>query len=90
MILKHDNIALDTERYEAKVKEKEIRLSMNEFKLLRMFLENKNTPLTRDDISKEVGIKNGDSVIVHVSNLRKKIGAKRIKTMARYHAYILK
>lgn len=66
--------------------EKELELSMTEFRLLQYFLENKNQVLLKEQILQHIWDADGNYVeentlSVNISRLRRKIGGKYIRTI---------
>ena len=84
-VLQFGNITVDTDRYQAYENGEKIQLTLREFELLKMFLNNCNKALTRQQLLDLVwGIDFfGDERIVdvHIKNLRKKFKTNIIKTV---------
>lgn len=84
-IIVSGELLLDTERYTATVSGCAIPLTLKEFELLRLLLENKGKVLTRETLLDQVwGIDyyGDDKVVnVHMANLRKKLGGNFIGTV---------
>lgn len=72
-------LTLDTERYEVKVKGKEVKLTALEFRLLQYLFENKGRVATRDMLLDRVwgydSELNTRTVDTHIKRLREKLGA---------------
>jgi len=75
--LRFRDLAMDSDKYEVKKDNKEIDLTLSEFKILRLLLENNDRVTTRESICDEIGIdktKNDSrSIDVHIRNIRKKL-----------------
>lgn len=85
-ILSSGEIRLDLQKLKAFQGEKELELSMTEFKLLQYFLENKNCVLLREQIFQRIWDTGGNFVeentlSVNISRLRRKIGGNSIRTI---------
>ena len=74
----YDSLKIDLKRHEVKVDGVLIVLTLKEFELLRMLMENKETVLTRDQLLEEIWGYDFDgetrTVDVHVRTLRQKLG----------------
>ena len=76
--LSYQTLTLDTKRIKATIKGEEISLTKKEFEILKLFLENRNCVLSREDIlsrvwSDEVYVLDR-TIDVNITRLRKKIG----------------
>lgn len=88
-IIKVGPIVIDTQRYEAYLKDKKIELTTTEFKILEFLAEGKGRVFTRDQLLKKRRIWGDDKLVydrtidVHIKNLRDKLGTagKMIKTV---------
>jgi len=80
-------ITVNTDRHEALVKEKPVRLTPNEFDLLYFFMSNEGKALSRDVLSEEIWgykhLKTTRAIDETVKCLRKKLGScgKKIETV---------
>lgn len=77
---------LDLQKLKAFQGEKELELSMTEFRLLQYFLENKNHVLLKEQILRRIWDADGNFVeentlSVNISRLRRKIGGTGIRTI---------
>lgn len=76
-ILKFKDLIMDSDKYEVKRDNKEIDLTLTEFKILKLLLENNDRVTTRESILDEIGTdktKNDSrSIDVHIRNIRKKL-----------------
>lgn len=76
-ILKFRDLIMDSDKYEVKIDNKEIDLTLTEFKILKLLLENNDRVTTRESILDEIGTdktKNDSrSIDVHIRNIRKKL-----------------
>lgn len=76
-ILKYRDLIMDSDKYEVKIDNKEIDLTLTEFKILKLLLENNDRVTTRESILDEIGTdktKNDSrSIDVHIRNIRKKL-----------------
>ncbi|MDE5931834.1 MAG: response regulator transcription factor [Lachnospiraceae bacterium] len=86
MFLRSGELLLDTKTLHAYRGEKEIDLTMTEFRLLQYFLENKDRVLLKEQILQHIWDADGNFVeentlSVNVSRLRKKLGENRIRTI---------
>lgn len=85
-ILSSGEIRLDLQKLKAFQGEKELDLSMTEFRLLQYFLENKNRVLLKEQILQRIWDTDGNFVeentlSVNISRLRRKIGGTCIRTI---------
>lgn len=75
--LKHKNIILDVESRQVFVKEEEISLTLREFSILELLMENPNKVFTRANLFESIWgsefLGDDNTVNVHVSNLRSKL-----------------
>lgn len=81
-----NSICLDPKNLRVYKEERELDLSMTEFRLLQYFLENKNQILLKEQILQRIWDEEGNFVeentlSVNISRLRRKIGGDFIKTM---------
>ncbi len=87
VILKHQNITLNTQSYEAYLNDKKLTLTLKEFELLHYLIDNRGIVLSRDQLLKTLwGYSyDGDTrvVDVHIFKLRDKLDpeAQMIKTV---------
>ena len=84
--LRSGELLLDMKTLHAYRGEKEIDLTMTEFRLLQYFLENKDRVLLKEQILQHIWDADGNFVeentlSVNVSRLRKKLGENRIRTI---------
>ena len=84
--LRSGELLLDTKTLHAYRGEKEIDLTMTEFRLLQYFLENKDQVLLKEQILQHIWDADGNFVeentlSVNVSRLRKKLGENHIRTI---------
>lgn len=85
-ILASGEIRMDLQMLKAFQGEKELELSMTEFRLLQYFLENKNRVLLKEQILQRIWDADGNFVeentlSVNISRLRRKIGGTCIRTI---------
>lgn len=85
-VLSSGEIHLDLQKLKAFQGEKELELSMTEFRLLQYFLENKNHVLLKEQILRRIWDADGNFVeentlSVNISRLRRKIGGTGIRTI---------
>ncbi len=75
--LKHKNITLDRDSRQVFIKDEEISLTLREFSILKILMENPNKVFTRGNLFESVWesefLGDDNTVNVHVSNLRSKI-----------------
>jgi DNA-binding response OmpR family regulator len=92
--LRRGNLELDLERFEARVENDLIVLSVLEFNLLKYFVENFNRVLTRERILQAVwraAVVTDRTVDTHMTSLRKKLQRSTLAFATLYGAgYILK
>ena len=84
--LNQRNNTLNVRDHEVRKDNESINLSPKEFELLKLFLENKSTVLTRDDIIKTVWaseklLESTRIVDVHIQKLREKLNTFSIATV---------
>ena len=85
-VLEEDGIRLDLVTYQAYVDGKRVQLTLKEFELLHMLMQNRGRVLTRDQLLDKVWgyeyFGETRTVDVHIRHLRQKLGAKgaRIET----------
>jgi two-component system alkaline phosphatase synthesis response regulator PhoP len=93
-LLKEGDIEMDLERFECRVCNELVSLSVLEFNLLRYFVENINRVLTRERILQAVwreAVVTDRTVDTHMTSLRKKIQKSNLSFSTLYGAgYILK
>lgn len=94
-ILTCAGLKLDTSSREVSVDGKPIKLSLSEFDLLEILLQNKNIVLTRYQLNEHLSqdynsLKFSNIVDVHIKNLRKKIGLDDCITTVRGVGYSIK
>lgn len=85
-ILSSGDIRVNTKNLRAMRGEKELDLSMTEFRLLQYFLENRNQVLLKEQILQHIWDADGNFVeentlSVNISRLRRKIGGNSIRTI---------
>lgn len=85
-IISSGDIVLDLETFRVSCGEKELELSMTEFRLLQYFMENKNQALLKEQILQRIWDADGNYVeentlSVNISRLRKKLGKDHIRTI---------
>ena len=78
-LLSSGDLSLDTSSREVSVNGDPVKLSLSEFDLLELLLQNKNIVLTRYQLNEHLcqdynSLKQSNLVDVHIKNLRKKIG----------------
>jgi two-component system alkaline phosphatase synthesis response regulator PhoP len=80
-----NNLEIDREQYEVKLKGKVINLPRKEFELLALLASKPNKVFTREAILNHVWgndvVVGGRTIDVHIRKLREKIGDKRFKTV---------
>lgn len=94
-LLQCADLTLDTSSREVSVHGTPINLSLSEFDLLELLLQNKNIVLTRYQLNEHLcqdynSIKQSNLVDVHIKNLRKKIGLDGCITTVRGVGYSIK
>jgi two-component system alkaline phosphatase synthesis response regulator PhoP len=76
-IIKFKDLTIDTTKYQVMKKEKEIDLTLTEFKILKILLENQDKVMSRESLLEEIqGDKSNTeirTVDVHIRNIRKKL-----------------
>lgn len=76
-VIKSKDLILDRDKVVVTKSEKEVPLTLKEFKLLELFMENKNKVLTKQRIFENVWneeyLYDDNVIMVHISNLRDKI-----------------
>lgn len=84
-LLAHDNIVLDPAAHKVTLDGEEVALSPREFAVLRELLENAGVVLSRDRLEQSLYGWNeeveSNALEVHIHHLRRKLGAKLIKTI---------
>lgn len=77
-IIRFKDLTIDITKYQVIKNEKEIDLTLTEFKILKILLENQDRVMAREDILNEIS---GDklkpdirTIDVHILNIRKKLG----------------
>jgi len=80
-VIEIGNIKLDITTREVSIAGEYINLTVSEFDLLELFMQNKNRILTRYQLNEHINkdnyaIKHSNLVDVHIKNLRKKLGSK--------------
>lgn len=84
-LLQYGNISMDIARHEVTKSGEPVSLSLREFSLLQLLLENVGKVLSRSRIEDSLYAWGeeieSNSIEVHIHNLRKKIGADTIKTI---------
>ena len=76
-IIQFKDLTLDTTKYQAMKKEKELELTLTEFRILKILLENQDKVMSRESLLEEIpGDKSNTevrTVDVHLRNIRKKL-----------------
>lgn len=76
-ILKYKNIIMDSQKYEIKKDDNVLDLTLTEFKILKLLMENKDRVTTRESLLEEIGIDKDKTdtrtIDVHIRNIRKKL-----------------
>ena len=84
-VLAYQNVQLDTENYKVFVEGKEVTLTVREFDILRLLMENQGRVFTREqllDIIWNYDYLGDDKIInTHIKNIRKKLGVDCIETI---------
>ena len=84
-ILIYGDIQLNQETYEVLKNDKKVFLTVREFEILKLFMENPNKVFTRNNLLNSIWNYDymGDEKIVntHIKNIRKKLGKDIIKTV---------
>lgn len=88
-IFKYRNLTMDSNKYEVTLDGMEVDLTLTEFRILKLLLENRGRVTTRESILDEIGADKAKidsrSIDVHILNLRKKlkedIGSEYIETI---------
>ena len=84
-VLVYQNVQLDTENYKDFVEGKEVTLTVREFDILRLLMENQGRVFTREqllDIIWNYDYLGDDKIInTHIKNIRKKLGVDCIETI---------
>lgn len=84
-VLVYQNVQLDTENYKVFVEGKEVTLTVREFDILRLLMENQGRVFTREqllDIIWNYDYLGDDKIInTHIKNIRKKLGVDCIETI---------
>lgn len=84
-LLVYQNVQLDTENYKVFVEGKEVTLTVREFDILRLLMENQGRVFTREqllDIIWNYDYLGDDKIInTHIKNIRKKLGVDCIETI---------
>lgn len=84
-VIQYKNIRLDTENYEVYLDGENIALTVREFDILKLLLENQGRVFSRDNLLNSIWGYDyfGDEKIVntHIKNIRKKLGADYIETI---------
>lgn len=94
-LLSIDRVTLDTTTREVTVDGSLVKLSLSEFDLLEVLLQNKNIVLTRYQLNEHLcrdynNLKQSNLVDVHIKNLRKKIALDGFITTVRGVGYSIK
>jgi len=94
-LLTIDTLVLDTSSREVTVDGLPVKLSLSEFDLLEILLQNKNIVLTRYQLNEHLcrdynNLKQSNLVDVHIKNLRKKIALDEFITTVRGVGYSIK
>lgn len=76
-IIRYKDITIDTTKYEVKRGAEEIDLTLTEYKILKMLIENRDRVVPREALLDEIGIEKAKtdsrSLDVHIRNIRKKL-----------------
>lgn len=76
-IIKTRDIIMDLTKYDVRKKDEKIELTLTEFKILKLLMENGDKVTTREALLKEIGIEKtkteSRSLDVHIRNIRKKL-----------------
>ena len=84
-VLVYQNVQMDTENYKVFVEGKEVTLTVREFDILRLLMENQGRVFTREqllDIIWNYDYLGDDKIInTHIKNIRKKLGVDCIETI---------
>ena len=94
-LLSVNTLSLDTTGREVYLENTPIQLSLSEFDLLEILLQNKNIVLTRYQLNEHLcrdynNLKQSNLVDVHIKNLRKKIALENLITTVRGVGYTIK
>lgn len=94
-LLRYNDLILDTNSREVRVNDSPINLSLSEFDLLEILLQNKNIVLTRYQLNEHLSqdynsLKQSNLVDVHIKNLRKKINIEGCISTVRGVGYSIK
>ena len=77
-VITYNNISLDDGSHEVKVEGKTIQLSLKEYNILKLLMENKGTVITRDSLLTKIWgydfVGESRTVDVHIATLRTKLG----------------
>lgn len=84
-VLRYKDLALDTESYTVSVRGENVSLTIREFEILKILLENQGRVFTRGHLLDSIWGYDyfGDEKIIntHIKNIRKKLGADYIETI---------
>ena len=84
-VLVYQNVQMDTENYKVFVEGKEVTLTVREFDILRLLMENQGRVFTREQLLDIIWNYDnlGDDKIIntHIKNIRKKLGVDCIETI---------
>ena len=84
-ILRHGELTVNTESYEVFLRGKRVALTVREFEIVRLLMENRGKVFSRDNLLASVWGYDyfGDAKIVntHIKNIRKKLGGAYIETV---------
>lgn len=76
-IVKYKDITIDSSKYEVKKDEDILDLTLTEFRILKLLMENQDRVTTRESIAQEIGITRGKTdsrtIDVHIRNIRRKL-----------------
>jgi len=94
-LLQCKELTLDTRSHEVKVSGNLVHLSLTEYSLLELLMQNKNIVLTRYQLNDHIcrdynSLKQSNLVDVHIKNLRKKIGIEECILTVRGVGYTIK
>ncbi|SFV61912.1 Two-component response regulator [hydrothermal vent metagenome] len=94
-LLSVSTLSLDTSTREVFLENKVIKLSLSEFDLLEILLQNKNIVLTRYQLNEHLcrefnSFRQSNIVDVHIKNIRKKVALEELITTVRGVGYTIK
>ena len=84
-ILRYKDLTLDTDSFTVLVKDESVALTIREFEILKLLVENQGRVFTRESLLDSIWGYDyfGDEKIVntHIKNIRKKLGVNYIETI---------